>query len=173
MRLSSRTAVLACAMVAAALAPGALAAQADSTACAPGDRLADGRTVAAAADSLFRLAHERQRDGDYVLVPFTRKGRQLSSTSRPPTGELDRSLLNRLMQGGGLTTLLAYQLDREGKPVRVEVVRSSGEPRFDRIALDQYQSAQYHPARSGACTVPYFEVAPYSARARVERRGGE
>jgi len=58
MRLSNRTAVLACAVVA-ALVPGALAAQVDSTACAPVDRLADGRTVAAAADSLFRLAHER------------------------------------------------------------------------------------------------------------------
>lgn len=170
MRLSNRTAVLACALVTAALAPGALAAQADSTACAPGDRLADGRSVAAAADSLFRLAHEREREGDYVLVPFTRKGRQLS-TEGPPTGELDRSTMARLLMSGGLTTLLAVQLDREGKPVRVEVVRSSGDPNFDRIALQRTQGGQFRPARSGACDIPFFDVIPYRVRARVERRG--
>ncbi|MFL5381795.1 MAG: energy transducer TonB [Longimicrobiaceae bacterium] len=169
MRLSSRTAVLACAMVAAALAPGALAAQANSTACAPVERLADGRTVAAAADSLFRLAHERERGGDYVLVPFTRKGRQ-ELTRRPL--ELDRSMTERLLRGG-LTTMLAYQLDREGRPVRVEVVRGSGEPQFDRLALEGFQGARYRPARAGACDVPFFDVAPFEARDLSVRRGGE
>jgi hypothetical protein len=171
MRLSNRTAVLACAVVA-ALVPGALAAQVDSTACAPVDRLADGRTVAAAADSLFRLAHEREREGDYVLVPFTRKARELSRGRAPSVGAMDRSTMERLMRGG-LTTLLAYQLDREGLPVRVEVVRSSGDPQFDRIATESFQGSRYSPARSQACDVPFFDVTRFSARARVERRGGE
>jgi len=170
MRLSNRTVGLACALVAAALAPSALSAQADSTACAPGDRLADGRSVAAAADSLFRVAHDRSREGNYVLVPFTRKGRQIS-TEGPPTGELDGSTMSRLFMAGGLTTLLAVQLDREGRPVRVEVVRSSGDPNFDRIALQRTQGGQFRPARSGACDVPFFDVIPYRVSARVERRG--
>src|SRR3954447_258434 len=99
MRLSGRTAVLACAIVA-ALAPGAVAAQADSTACAPVDRLADGRTIAAAADSLFRVAHEREREGDYVLVPFTRKARELSRGRSPSVVGMDPSTTERLMRGG-------------------------------------------------------------------------
>jgi len=169
MRLSNRTAVLACAMVAAALAPGTLAAQADSTACAPADRLADGRTVAAAADSLFRLALERKREGDYVLVPFTRKARELSRGRSLSAGAMDRSTTERLMRGG-LTTLLAYQLDREGRPVRVEVVRSSSDPQFDRIALESLQGSRYRPARAQACDVPFFDVTPYSIRVRVETR---
>jgi TonB family protein len=168
MRPSNPTAVLACAMVA-ALAPGALAAQADSTVCAPGDRLADGRTVAAAADSLFRLAHERERGGDYVLVPFTRKARELSRGRSPSVGGMDRSTSERLMRGG-LTTLLAYQLDREGKPVRVEVVRSSGDPQFDRIAVESVHGSRYSPARSRACDVPFFDVTPFSIRVRLESR---
>jgi TonB family protein len=172
MRLSNRTAVLACALVAATLAPGALAAQVDSTACAPVDRLADGRTVAAAADSLFRLAHEREREGDYVLVPFTRKARELSRGRGLSVGGMDRSTMERLMRGG-LTTLLAYQLDREGRPVRVEVVRSSRDPQFDQIAVESLQGSRYSPARSRACDVPFFDVTEFSMRVRVERRGGE
>ena len=166
MRLSDRTAVLACAL--AALAPGALAAQAASTACAPAVLLADGRTVSAAADSLFRLAQERRRDGDYVLVPFTRKAQQISLGAALP-GNLDRTTFERMMHGG-LTTLVAYLLDHEGKPVRVEVARSSGDPAFDRIAVERFQHSRYRPARSGACDVPFFDVAPFAVRARVERR---
>ena len=105
-----------------------------------------------------------------MLVPFTRKGRQLS-TEGPPTGELDRNTMARLFMSGGLTTLLAVQLDREGKPVRVEVVRSSGDANFDRIALQRTQGSQFRPARSGACDIPFFDVIPYRVRARVERRG--
>jgi TonB family protein len=166
MRLSSRTAVLACAM-AAAVAPGALAAQADSTACAPVERLADGRSVAIAADSLFRLARERARDGNYVLVPFTRRGELLLLGSAPSAGGMDRSTMERMLHGG-LVTLLAYQLDQEGKPVRVEVIRRSRDPQFDRIALERFQSAQYRPARSGACRVPFFDVMPFSVRVRMQ-----
>ena len=168
MRLSSRTAVLACAMVA-AMAPGALAAQVDSTACAAAARLADGRTIAAAADSLFRLAHEREREGDYVLVPFTRKARELSRGRAASAGGMDRSTMERLTRGG-LTTLVAYQLDREGKPLRVEVVRTSGDPQFDRIAVESLQTSRYSPARSQACDVPFFDVTRFSLRARVESR---
>lgn len=174
MRLFNRTAVLACALTVAVLAPGALAAQADSTACAPADRLADGRTVAAAADSLFRVAHERQREreGDYVLVPFTRKARELSRGGASSAAGMDRSMMDRLMHGG-LSALVAYQLDREGKPVRVEIVRSSHDPQFDRMALETVQSTRYQPARSGACDVPFFDVTTYAVRMRVEPRGGE
>ena len=168
MRLSSRTAKLACAVVA-ALVPGAVAAQVDSTACAPVDRLADGRTVAAAADSLFRVAHDREREGDYVLVPFTRKAREISRGRAASVGAMDRTTTERLMRGG-LTTLLAYQLDPEGKPVRVEIVRSSNDPQFDRVAVESLQGSQYSPARSQACHVPFFDVTRFSIRMRVESR---
>jgi TonB family protein len=167
MRLSNRTAVFACALMAAALAPGALAAQADSTACATTDRLADGRTVAVAADSLFRLAHEREREGDYVLVPFTRKARELSRGSSPTLTALSGATMSRMMQGG-LTALVAYQIDREGKPVRVEIVRSSHDPQFDRIAGEVLQGARYRPARAGACDIPFFEVTRFTMRMRAD-----
>jgi TonB family protein len=65
-------------------------------------------------------------------------------------GGMDRTTAERLMRGG-LVTLLAVQLDREGRPVRVEVVRSSSDPQFDRIAVESLQGSRYSPARSRTC----------------------
>jgi hypothetical protein len=127
-----------------------------------------GEYASTAADSLFSLARERARTGEYVLVPFTRKPSVLPSRGSVDWGALGPQQVERLSQG--TPPLVAYLLGEDGAPIKVEVVRSSGDARVDELVAATYRQRQYKPARAGRCAVPYFGVEPFRMRVRTETR---
>lgn len=124
---------------------------------------------AGAADSLFALARERAGTGAYALVPFTRKPRAIPARGSMNWSALDVQQLERLARGAPMVAV-AYELGSDGVPVRVEVVRGSGDERTDRLVADSYRQTRYQPARAGKCPVPYFGVEPFRMRLRTEVR---
>lgn len=137
-------------------------------ACADASDAEGSASLSAAADSLFSLARERARAGNYVLVPFTRKPSALPSRGSVDLGALGPQQLERLSRG--TPPLVAYLLREDGTPMRVEIVRSSGDDHVDQLVANSYRQRQFKPAQDGRCTVPFFGVEPFRVKIRTEVR---
>jgi TonB family protein len=142
-----------------------------SSACRrPGDPMPDGRTPAAVADSLFALAR-RRGDGPLEFERFTRPPRVLPDRRGGGHMDIDDASWER-MSHGGMRATLASLIDPEGRPVRVEILRSSGDAQFDMVALGTLRDERYRPAQAGSCPVAYFLLGTFEFRAERQLRMG-
>jgi TonB family protein len=161
----------ACCLLLAVAGPGLAQQPGAAPAGCPGTaELFPGTSARTVADSLFSLARVRGSRERYQLVAYTRPPRLIPGDNggRPM---LDSPDMDRLMHGG-LRATVATLIDAQGRPVRVEVVHSSGDAQFDQFALGTTRDERFRPALAGSCPVPFCQVGEFEARAERSVRIG-